>query len=159
VSRAPDTRWWLDDALPGALIQHPHGRTIDEAEHVWLAWVTHNISDVHSDAHRAAAGPFGRPLVLGALTAAIVIGLAEPAMPEASSAVASLPRGWSSIRLAAPVAAGDTLRAESRIHTVTPIPDGRMGLVTRTITGRDQRGDAVVVIEEVDRAVPVRPRT
>jgi hypothetical protein len=34
-----------------------------------------------------------------------------------------------------------------------------MGLVTRTITGRDQRGEAVVVIEEVDRAVPARTLT
>jgi acyl dehydratase len=158
--RAPiagaDTGWWLEDALPGLVIRHPHGRTIDEAEHVWLAWLTHNLSDLHGDAHRAADGPFGQPLVLGALTASIVIGLAEPAVPTAGLAARTLPSGWASIRLSGPVVAGDTLRAESTIHAVRPMPDMPMGFVTRTITGRDQRGVVVALIEEVERLVPAR---
>lgn len=147
------TGWWLEDAVPGALIRHPHGRTLDEAEHVWLAWITHNISDVHGDRHATAQGPFGGPLVLGALAVAIVIGLAEPGVAEPTLAVGTLTPGWRSIRLAGPVRVGDTLRAESRIHAVGPAGDTGIGLVTRTITGRNQRGEVVAVIDETDRLV------
>jgi acyl dehydratase len=157
VLAGADTGWWLEDAVPGTVIRHPHGRTLDEAEHVWLAWVTHNLSDIHGNRHATALGPFGGPLVLGALVAAIVIGLAEPAVPDASLAAATVTPGWRAIRLTAPVHPGDTLRAESRIDAVRPIGDPGRGLVTRTITGVDQTGRVVTTIEEVDR--PVARRT
>ena len=150
------TGWWLEDAVAGGVISHSHGRTIDEAEHVWLAWVTHNLSDVHGDRHLAARGPFGGPLVLGALAAAIVIGLAEPAVPDPALAGATITRGWRSIRLAGPLRAGDTLRAESRIDAVGPASASGVGMVTRTVTGLDQAGRTVVEIEEVDRPVAAR---
>jgi itaconyl-CoA hydratase len=151
------TGWWLEDAVPGAVIRHPHGRTIDETEHVWLAWVTHNLSDVHGDRHTTSRGPFGGPLVLGALAVAIVIGLAEPAVPDPSLGVATLTPGWRAIRLLAPVRPGDTLRAESRIAAVRPAADPGIGQVTRTITGFDQSGRRVVEVEELERMVPRRP--
>lgn len=143
--------------MPGTVIRHPHGRTLDEADHVWLAWVTHNVSDVHGDRHAAARGPFGEPLVLGALTAAIVIGLAEPATCDPAHAAVTRTHGWRAIRLSGPVRAGDTLRAESRIEAVRPGPVPALGLVTRTIRGLDQSGRVVAVIEEVDRPVARRP--
>ena len=148
--------WWLEDALPGVTIRHAHGRTIDDAEHVWLAWVTHNVSDVHGDVHRAAAGAFGGPVVLGALTVAIVIGLAEPAAAGLTSALRGLPVGWRSIELRGTVVAGDTLRAVSRIQAVATDPDPGWGRVTRTISGYNQRGEEIATIQEVDRHVPSR---
>jgi acyl dehydratase len=147
--------WWLDDAVAGTVLRHPGGRTIDEAEHVWLAWVTHNISDIHGDAHAAAGNEWGRPLVLGMLTAAIVIGLAAPATPLPEEAALAMSDGWSSIRLTGLVFAGDTLRAESSIHAVGPGAGPRWGRVQRTIRGYDQRGALVAVIEE-ERSVPRR---
>lgn len=142
--------------MPGTVIRHPHGRTLDEAEHVWLAWVTHNLSDVHGDAHATASGSFGGPLVLGALTAAIVIGLAEPAAPDPALVSATMTPGWRVIRLLGPVRPGDTLRAESRIDTVRLAVVPGVGLVTRTITGFDQADRPVVVVEEEDRPVARR---
>ena len=156
VLAGADTGWWLEDAVPGTVLRHPHGRTVDEAEHVWLAWVTHNLSDVHGDRHATARGPFGGPLVLGALAAAMVIGLAEPGVPDARLAVTTQTPGWRAIRLIAPIRAGDTLRAESRIHGVRPGILPATGLVTRTITGLDQSDRTVVVVEEVDRPVAQR---
>jgi len=149
--------WWLEDAVPGGVISHSHGRTIDEAEHVWLAWVTDNVSDVHGNTHRAAAGAFGQTLVLGALTVAIVIGLAEPAVSPAALATKVTPVGWRSIALRAPVMPGDTLRAESRITAVGSPGLHGWGRVTRTIMGYNQRGEQVATIDEVDRGVPSRP--
>ena len=150
--------WWLEDATPGHVLRHPGGRTIGEAEHLWLAWMTHNISDLHGDAHAAARTAWGRPLVLGMLTAAVVIGLAEPGTPPPERGTLGLFDGWTSIRLTAVVSPGDTLRAESEIAAVRAVPGEPVGRVRRTIRGYDQRGDVVAVIDE-DRQVMRRPRT
>jgi acyl dehydratase len=148
-AHAPDRSGWsLDDARPGTVIVHPGGRTIDAAEHVWLAWVTHNVSDVHGDAAAAARGEWGQPLVLGMLTAAIVIGLAEPAAGPPDTVTTSMPRGWHRITLERPVVAGATLSAESHIQAVELRPDGGAVEVRRTIIGRDEHGHVVVRIEE-----------
>lgn len=140
--------WYADDVEPGDLIRHPEGRTITADEHVWLAWVTQNASDLHGNADRAARGAFGGPVVLGALTAAVVIGLAEPAEPDPTRAALGLPTGWSRIRLSAPVMPADTLRAESRIRAVDQGPGDAGAFVERTIVGRNQHDEEVAVIEE-----------
>ena len=71
------TAWTFDDAVVGSTIQHERARTIGADEHVWLAWVTNNASDLHGNADVAAGMEFGQPVVLGALVAAIVIGRAS----------------------------------------------------------------------------------
>ncbi|MDQ3553078.1 MAG: hypothetical protein M3395_01510 [Chloroflexota bacterium] len=138
-------RWWFGDAVAGRSIVHPVTRTIGADEHVWLAWISMNASELHGNADRAAAGSFGRPVVLGALTAAIVIGLAAPGgqglLPSADGRT-----GWRAIRLGRPVFAGDVLRAMSEVHARQPDGDG--GFVERTIRGLSQRDEVVVTIEE-----------
>lgn len=148
MSNGPTQRgWWLEDAVVGSTIAHGGGRTIGAAEHVQLAWLTHNLSDVHGDAHAAAQSEWGEPLVLGALTAAIVTGLAAPATGPPRTAAAVVRQGWHSIRLEAIVMAGDTIRAESRIEAVNGADDDG-ARVRRTLTGRNQRGESVVVIRD-----------
>lgn len=140
--------WWLEDARPDTTVAHPGGRTFGADEHPRLAWLTDNASDVHGDAHRAASGPFGEPLVLGALTAAVVIGLAEPAVGSAADAGRAAVHGWQRIALTATVRAGDTVTATSRILRATRDADARGGLVERIIEGRNQRGEVVVRVHE-----------
>jgi acyl dehydratase len=147
--------WAFEDARPGITIVHPHGRTIGSDEHVWLALVTSNASDVHMNAEYAGAMEFGRPVVLGALTVAIIVGLSEPLEWPPDAAARGVSLGWRSIRLFRPVAAGDTIRSVSTILTVTPGADGRGGLVRRRITGRNQDDEDVATIEE-ERQVPRR---
>jgi acyl dehydratase len=147
--------WSFDDAAVGSTIHHPGGRTIGADEHVWLAWMTNNSSDLHGNAHVAARTEYGQTVVLGALTFAVVVGLAEPAeWPERESARYRL-AGWRSIRLTGVVLPGDTLRAESVIRDLQPFETGRGGIVTRLVVGRTQSGSEVVRIEE-ERAVPTR---
>lgn len=148
--------WWLEDATAGADIQHPGGRTIDADEHPSLALLTNNASDVHGDAHRAALGRWGQPLVLGALTAAVVIGLAEPAVGAARDAGRARASGWSNISLIGIVLAGDTITATSRVVLVARDEDGRGGRVRRVIEGRTQRGVVVVRVHD-ERWAPSRP--
>ncbi len=134
--------------MPGGTIRHPGGRTINADEHPRLAWLTDNASDVHGDAHRMASGPFGQPLVLGALSAAVVIGLAEPAVGPPEDAGRAAASGWARIGLTGLVVAGDTLSATSTIEAVSPDADGRGGVVRRTIEGRNQRNEVVVRVED-----------
>jgi acyl dehydratase len=149
ASPASPAGWFLEDALPGTVLLHPHGRTIDEAEHVWLAWITNNVSDIHGDAHAASRTSWGQPIVLGALTAAIVIGLAAPAAGDpATSGTAGWDDGWISVRLTGAVLPGDTIRAESIIHARIPRTGPATGRVRRTILGRNQRDEVIATIEE-----------
>lgn len=140
--------WWFEDARPGTTIRHPGGRTITSDEHARLAWLTDNASDVHGDAHRASTGAFGEPVVLGALSVAIVLGLAAPATGLAKGAHRAAEREWHSIRLARIVLGGDTLRAESKIAECHVDPHGSGGVVRRSVIGRNQRDEEVVRIEE-----------
>ena len=143
--------WTLADAIPGRTLRHPGGRTIGEAEHVWLAWLTHNISDVHGNADAAARSAWGQPLVLGMITAAIVIGLAEPATGPPATAMLSLGGGWDGITLEHPVLVGSTLSAESYFEQVDMKAGRAEAHVKRTIVGRDQTGAVVVRILETRR--------
>lgn len=138
--------WWFEDATPGTSVRHRGGRTVTAEEHARLAWLTGNASDIHGNAHRSATGAFGEPVVLGALSAAIVIGLAGPVAGPPSTLERALPRGWRRIVLSGFVRAGDTLYASSAFHAARPETGG--GLVERTIEGRNQRGEVVVVIDE-----------
>jgi len=151
-----DRGWFLEDAIPGTTIHHPGGRTLDEADHVWLAWISQNASDVHGNADAAARGAWGRPIVLGALSAAIVIGLAAPGTPEPALGGTGALDGWRAIRLTGTVLPGDTLVAESEIHAVHAAPGAPTGRVERTIRGRNQRGEEIARIEE-ERTVARRP--
>ncbi len=140
--------WWLEDAVPGTVLRHRGGRTIDAAEHVLLAWMTDNQSDVHGNVDRASRGAFGGAVVLGALSVAIVAGLAGAAAPRPERIARGLPTGWRRIALVGAVVPGDTLAAESEVAAVIPDADGAGGIIERTVVGRNQRGEAVVRIEE-----------
>lgn len=149
--------WWFEDATVGNVLHHPGGRTVTSDEHARLAWLTDNASDIHGDAHRAATGAFGEPVVLGALSVAIVVGLAAPATGPADLAQRSVGRGWYGIHLSRVVVSGDTLRAESHIETATLDVDAAGGVVRRSIIGRNQRDEEVLRIEE-DGWAPSRRR-
>lgn len=135
--------------MPGAVLAHPGARTIGDAEHVWLAWLTHNVSDIHGNRDAAERTDWGQPIVLGVLVAAIVIGLAAPAAGPPASGLPHLSDGWRAIGLHHPVMAGDTIRAESRFEAATASAVAPSGRVHRTISGLDQHGELVVsVVEE-----------
>ena len=140
--------WWFADATPGRTLLHPGGRTIGADEQVLLAWWTNNASPVHGDLARAARTEFGGPLVLGALSVAVVVGLAAPAAgpPETTSQLATL--SWREIRLLGLVRPGDTLYARSIFERVEPDAVGAGGIVDRRIEGRTQAGLLVVSLHE-----------
>lgn len=149
--------WFADEVAPGDVIRHPGARTVGPDEHVWLAWITENASDVHGNVDSSSRGPFGGPVVLGALTVAIVAGLAEPGEPALADTARAAPGGWLRITLGRVVQPGDTLHATSEILSAgrTRAPSG--ATVRRVIRGRNQHGDVVTTLEE-ERWVPARAR-
>ena len=149
--------WWFEDAIPGEVMDHPGGRTIGADEHILLAWLTNNASDVHGNHDVASRGAFGGPVVLGALSVAIVVGLAEPAAGPPRVAARAILTGWRRIGLVGLLLPGDTLYASSRIDDARRDADHGGGMVSRLIVGRTHRGDEVVRIEE-ERWVPSRAR-
>jgi len=156
-----DRGWCVDEVRVGEAIGHPGGRTITGDENPRLAWLSENASPVHGNSHLMAGSPFGEPLVLGALSIAVVVGLASPATCRPELARRTVP-AWSRIALVGPVFGGDTLRAASIVRKITLDADGAGGLVERTIEGRNQRGEVVVTIHEIgwapSRAAGVQDR-
>jgi acyl dehydratase len=79
---------------------------------------------------------------------AIVAGLAAPAGGSPGTWTMARLTGWHQIQLRRPVVPGDTLRSESRIVGPVGAVELDGGLVRRTISGLDQRGETVLVIDE-----------
>jgi len=132
---------YFDDFDVGDIFRSRIGRTVTEADNVWFTCLTMNTNQVHLNDAFAARTRFGRPLVNGCFTLALVTGLSVPDLSE--NATAHL--GWTDVRLPAPVLAGDTIWAESEILALRrsrSSPDA--GLVSVRTRGLNQRGEVVI---------------
>jgi acyl dehydratase len=113
------------------------GRTVTEADVASFAALTGDMHPQHTDAVWAAGSPFGRRIAHGMLVVSYAIGLLafDPAR------VVALRR----IRQATfkqPVALGDTISADCRIESLTPV-DAAAGLAGIQVDVRNQRGRLV----------------
>ena len=132
---------FLEDFVVGAVYRHPLGRTISETDNTWFTLLTMNTNPIHFDRVHAERTEFGRPLVSSGLTLAIVLG--QSVMDTSQHAFANL--GWDEIRLTAPVFAGDTLYAESKVLSVRPSESRPHGGVVEVRTrGLNQDGVQVM---------------
>ena len=102
---------FYEDFEIGDVYRHPLGRTITEADNTWFSLLTMNTNQTHFNAHLAAEGPFGKPIVNSALTIAITLG--QSVIDTSYNAFANLE--IDDLQLVAPVFAGDTLYAESLV--------------------------------------------
>jgi acyl dehydratase len=144
---------YLEDFRVGDVYRHAHGRTITTADNTWFTLLTNNTHDIHYNADYASRTEFGRPLVVSTLTLAIVTGLSVEDVSR--NAVANL--GWESVRLSAPVFAGDTLYAESEVLEVRPSRSRPgQGIVRVRTRGLNQDGTLVL---EFERSVLVHSRS
>ncbi len=135
---------YFEDFVVGDVYRHPRGRTILEADNTWFSLLTNNPHEIHSNADYAARTEFGRPLVVSTLTLAVITGLSVPDVSQ--NATANL--GWDKVVLTAPVVAGDTLYAESRVLEVRPSRSRPgQGLVRVATRGFNQRGETVITFE------------
>ena len=142
---------FFEDFEVGDIYRSRTGRTITEADNIWLTLLTNNTNQIHFNVHYASMTEFGRPLVNSAITIAVVAGLGVSDTSENGFAL-----GWDRIDLPNPVYGGDTLYSESE---VTDKRESRsrpeLGIVRFRTRGLNQGGTVVV---DYERSVMVWKR-
>jgi len=135
--------YW-EDFTPGDVYEHRPGRTILEADNVWFTLLTLNSQQLHFDAAYAAKTEWRKPLVDSTFTLALLTGMSVRTV--SAKVVANL--GWDKVRAIAPVFAGDTLYAETRVLSVRESRSRPgQGIVTVETSGRNQDGTVVMTFE------------
>jgi acyl dehydratase len=132
--------WTLGDRL-----QHQPHRTVTETDNLLISTLTHNPQPLHLDAEYAATTEFGRIVVNGTFTFALMVGLSVGDTTwERWSPISATTR----VRMPKPVFVGDTLRAETE---VIGLKDSRSrpdaGLVTFEHRMLNQKDELVCVCE------------
>ncbi|MFS0737663.1 MaoC family dehydratase [Sphingomonas sp. 1P06PA] len=99
----------------GDRIVHPIRRTVTETDNLLISALTHNPQPLHLDAEYAGATEFGRILVNGTFTFALMVGLSV-AETTLGTLIANL--GYDKVVMPRPVFIGDTLRSETEVIAV-----------------------------------------
>ena len=101
-----------EDWTVGDRIDHPIRRTVTETDNLLFSCLTHNPQPLHLDVEAAKASEFGRILVNGTFTFALMIGLSV-GETTLGTLVANL--GYDKLVMPAPVFIGDTMRASTEV--------------------------------------------
>jgi itaconyl-CoA hydratase len=135
---------YYEDFTPGDVFEHRPGRTVLEADNTWFTLLTMNVQQVHFDAEYAAKTEWKRPLVNSAFTLALLTGMSVRTV--SAKVVANL--GWDKVKATAPVFAGDTLYAESKILSKRESKSRpAQGIVTIATRGFNQHGTEIMSFE------------
>lgn len=103
---------YFEDWTVGDRIAHDIRRTVTETDNLLISTLTHNPQPLHLDAEAAAASEFGRILVNGTFTFALMIGVSV-GDTTLGTLVANL--GYDKVVMPKPVFIGDTLRGETEV--------------------------------------------
>ena len=132
---------YYDEWQIGDQIGHDVRRTVTETDNLLFSCMTHNPQPLHLDAEVARASEFGRILVNGTFTFALMVGLSV-GETTLGTLVANL--GYDELVMPAPVFIGDTLRADTE---VAALKDSRSrpgaGVVTFRHRLTNQRDEVV----------------
>jgi len=100
-------QWTLGDR-----VTHEIRRTVTETDNLLFSTMTHNPQPLHLDLEAAKASEFGRILVNGTFTFALMVGLSV-GETTLGTLIANL--GYDKVKMPKPVFIGDTLRAETEV--------------------------------------------
>ena len=132
---------WFDEWRVGDHLAHEVRRTVTETDNLLMSALTHNPQPLHLDAEAAAASEFGRILVNGTFTFALMIGLSV-GDTTLGTLVANL--GYDKVIMPKPVFIGDTLRAETEVVDVKASRSRpQAGIVTFRHTLLNQNNETV----------------
>src|SRR5579871_1113877 len=96
----------------GDRIEHEIRRTVTETDNLLFTIMTHNPQPLHLDAEAARSSEFGKILVNGTFTFALMIGLSV-GDTTLRTLIANL--GYDKVVMPKPVFIGDTLRARTEV--------------------------------------------
>lgn len=125
----------------GDRIVHEIRRTVTETDNLLINTLTHNPQPLHLDAEYAAATEFGRIVVNGLFTLALMVGISVNDT-TLGTLVANL--GYDQVKMPKPVFIGDTLRVETEVVETRGSksrPDA--GIVTFRLRAFNQRDELV----------------
>lgn len=134
----------------GTVMRHARGKTVEPLENVLITNLVMNTAAGHFDEHMMKTAPFGKRVVFGGVTTALVIGMAS--QDTAENALAEI--GMTGLRLKSPVFHGDTLYAYTEVVSKADAPQDDAGIVTFRHWGVNQ--DDVVVCECVRKVLVKR---
>lgn len=103
---------FFDEWHVGERIEHEIRRTVTETDNLLFSTMTHNPQPLHIDLEAAKASEFGRILVNGTFTFALMVGLSV-GDTTLGTLVANL--GYDKLVMPKPVFIGDTMRATTEI--------------------------------------------
>ncbi len=130
---------YFDDWRIGDRIEHEIRRTVTETDNLLFSTMTHNPQPLHLDIEAAKASEFGRILVNGTFTFALMVGLSV-GETTLGTLVANL--GYDKLVHPKPGFIGDTMRAETEVSDLKPSRSRpEAGIVTfahRLINQRDE---------------------
>jgi acyl dehydratase len=132
---------YFEDFEVGDIYRSRIGRTLTQADNIWLTLLANNTNQIHFNEHYARQTEFGRPLMNSTITLAVVIGLSVTDTSENGFAL-----GWDEIRLPNPVFDGDTLYAESEVLEKRESRSKPQSGIVR-FRGRGIKQDGTVVLE------------
>jgi itaconyl-CoA hydratase len=145
-----DRRWressglFFDDVEVGGVVEHRPGRTLTEADNIWMSLLSMNLHPLHIDSEYCEKTEWRRPLVSSLVTLSIVSGMSV----ESTSAKGLANLGWDSIRLLAPVFVGDTIYAETEYLDKRPSESRpNQGIVTCATRGIKADGTLFLTCE------------
>lgn len=130
---------YFENFTVGQVFEHARGKTVTEMDNVLLTHLVMNTAQGHFNEDRMRGTEFGRRIVFGGITAAIVIGLASQDTGE--NALDEL--GMDGIRFPAPVFHGDTLYAFTEVLATEDADRDDAGIVTFRHWGANDRDQIV----------------
>jgi acyl dehydratase len=104
---------YFEDWTIGDRIVHEIRRTVTETDNLLFSTMTHNPQPLHLDLEAAKASEFGRIIVNGTFTFALMVGLSV-SDTTLGTLVANL--GYDKLTMPKPVFIGDTMRAETEVE-------------------------------------------
>lgn len=135
---------YYEDFTVGDVYEHRPGRTITQTDNIWFTLLTMNTHPLHFDEEFAKHSEFGRCIIASPLTVGLLVGMSVSDVSQ--KAIANL--GWREIRMTAPLFAGDTLYAESKVlEKRESASRPTAGIVGVSTLGRNQEGTVVCSFE------------
>ena len=143
---------YFEDFTVGDVLQHARGKTVNEMDGVLITNMVMNTAQSHFNEDSMKGSPFGRRIVFGGVTIAMVIGLAMQDTGE--QALAEL--GMDKIRLRQSVFHGDSLYAFSEVLEMRDGDRPDAGVVRFRHYGVNQDG---ALVFEGERTVLLKRRS
>jgi acyl dehydratase len=144
---------YFEEFEVGQEFRHWPGRTISDVDNTWFSLLTMNQHPLHIDSHYAEHTQHGQCLVVGTLVFSIAVGISVADI--SGRAIANL--GYDAVKHLAPVFAGDTIYASSRIlgkRESASKPD--RGIISVETVTYNQKDEPVLSFRR-DVMIPKRP--